>query len=136
MKNIAGHVAEILEHEGLDRVLACGHDFGVVLLGRLANYHPDKLIALAFLSVPYIPPATPWDIEALKPVTEQILGYEKLGYMRFFARDDSWEIIEKHVRSSLSLPSHTFLEFVPSLVSQRGRRAALPSSPLSSAKID
>ena len=78
------------------------------MLSRFVNYHPEKLLTCAFLSVPYIAPGQAWDIDALKPVTEELLGFEKYGYMRFMVRDDSWKIMEAHVRRSF-LPQSLIL---------------------------
>ena len=67
------------------------------MLSRLVAYHPETLLSCTFCSVPYVPPGSPFDLDEIKQMTEAILGFEKLGYMRFLSRDDSWEVLEEHV---------------------------------------
>ena len=97
LKRIAGHVAEILEHEQIPKVHGVGHDFGSPVLSRLVNYRPTKLLSCSFLSIPYSPPATEFNIDALKEITEKALGFEKYAYMRFASSPDSWKVLEAHV---------------------------------------
>ena len=96
-KRVACELVELLDVEGLSKVHGVGHDFGSSWLGRLYSYFPEKLISCAFLSVPYTPPGSDFDIDIYKDMSEQYLGFEKYGYMRFLSTDDSWKQIAAHV---------------------------------------
>ncbi|KAH7135962.1 epoxide hydrolase [Dendryphion nanum] len=100
--NISSHVTKILDHEGLQNVIGVGHDWGSVLLGRVYNYYPQYFSALAFLSVPYTPPA-PFDLDAINEQTKQAFGYETFGYMYFFNETDAAATISLHPESFFSL---------------------------------
>ena len=96
-KRMAIELDELLEFEGLSNVHGVGHDCGSPLLGRLYSYFPDRLLSCAFLSISYTPPGTPFDVDFFKPISEQMLGYEKYGYMRFMKTEDSWKLLSAHV---------------------------------------
>ena len=96
-KRMASELAELLEFEGLGKVHGVGHDCGSPLLGRLYSYFPDRFLSCAFLSVPYTPPGTYFDLDAYKASSEQMLGFEKYGYMRFMRTEDSWKVLSAHV---------------------------------------
>ncbi|KAJ5233094.1 hypothetical protein N7468_006050 [Penicillium chermesinum] len=55
-KRMATEIREILDHEQLHSVHAVSHDTGSILLSRLANYYPDRLLSTTFLAVPYSKP--------------------------------------------------------------------------------
>lgn len=77
--NMAPHVAKILEHEGIDKVIGVGHDWcavfsvdgtafetnndsrGSLALAMVANLYPERLSALVFMSVAYSKPG-PFDL--------------------------------------------------------------------------
>lgn len=96
-KRVVHDLAELLDIEGLSKVHGVGHDFGSPLLGRFWSYFPHKLISCAFLSVPYTPPGIKFDIDGYNAYSKQQLGFEKYGYMRFMATDDSWKLLKAHV---------------------------------------
>jgi soluble epoxide hydrolase / lipid-phosphate phosphatase len=97
LKTIATDIVAILDHEKLEKVHAVGHDFGSIQLARIINYFPDRLLSCAFLVVPYSPPGQRFDLDLLKVLTEQVMGFEKFGYMRFMDREDSGDVIDAHV---------------------------------------
>ena len=47
--------------------------------------------------MPYSPPGQRFDLDMLKVLTEQVMGFEKFGYMRFMDREDSGDVIDAHV---------------------------------------
>jgi soluble epoxide hydrolase/lipid-phosphate phosphatase len=96
-KKMATEVIEILDHEKLDKVHAVGHDFGSHLLSQIVNYSPSRLQSCTFIVVPYAPPGQRFDLDAVKEISEKVLGFEKFGYMRFLSREDSPEILNAHV---------------------------------------
>lgn len=104
-KKMATEVIDILDHEKLDTVHAVSHDFGSHLLSRIVNYFPSRLLSCTFIAVPYTAPAQHLDLDKVKDITEQALGFEKFGYMRFMNRDDAPAILQAHVSEAApSLP--------------------------------
>jgi soluble epoxide hydrolase/lipid-phosphate phosphatase len=62
-----------MDHETVGRVHGVGHDFGSHLLGRMANWYPDRL-SLSFLIVPYMPPGQVMDLDIVNRMTKESLG--------------------------------------------------------------
>ncbi|KAF7304587.1 hypothetical protein HMN09_00861800 [Mycena chlorophos] len=91
---LAQDVVDILDAEGIDKVIAIGHDWGVRVVSRLINYHSDRLLAAAVLAVGYFPPqAVGTDITlALK----EKLGYDAFAYQRFFVEPGAHLLMEKN----------------------------------------
>jgi soluble epoxide hydrolase / lipid-phosphate phosphatase len=123
-KKMATEVIDILDHEKLDKVHAVGHDFGSRLLSRVVNYFPNRLQSCTFIAVPYAPPGQPFDLDALKELTDKALGFEKFGYMRFLSREDSPEVLNAHV---CDISIH-FLPIVPLPSVKSGRTHPLPKN--------
>ncbi|PPQ71199.1 hypothetical protein CVT26_011012 [Gymnopilus dilepis] len=97
--NIAGDVVDILNHEKVDKVIGVGHDWGAVVLARLANAYVDRLSAAAFLSVGYLPPRPDFDFDEYIKQLHQEVGYDVFGYMKFFAEDDAAGLLTEHLDS-------------------------------------
>lgn len=96
-KAMAAELIEILDHEGLDRVHAVGHDMGCGLLSRLADYHPHRLASCGFLAVPYTSPGAGFDLKALNELSSAVLGFERLGYLGFFVSEGAGEVLDRFV---------------------------------------
>ena len=50
------HVADLialLDHLGVDKVIACGHDIGAVVAQELAQRHPERVARLVLFNPPY-----------------------------------------------------------------------------------
>lgn len=101
-RRMAAEVIELLDHEGINKVHAVAHDTGCILLSRLPNYFPNRLLSCTFLDVPYSKPGEHFDLATVNALTKQFLGYERFGYLEFFTRADAGEIIDKHVSSARS----------------------------------
>jgi len=102
-KKMASEIAEILDHEKLEKVHAISHDWGSYLLSRLANYYPERLSSLAFLEVPYMPPGEIMDLDAMNKTTKERMGFEAFGYWRFFEKEEAGNIVKEHFNSFFSL---------------------------------
>ena len=100
-KKMATEIADILDHENLGKVHAVSHDFGSHLLSKIINYFPNRLQSCTFIAIPYSPPGQRFDLDAMKAITENALGLEKFGYMRFMDREDSSDVLDAHVRTSV-----------------------------------
>jgi len=101
-KKISGEIAQLLDKESVEKVIGVGHDWGSAILGRFANWYPEKLLKVVFASVPYIEPAA-FDLDAVNAFTEKTFGYPAFGYQKFFADDSAAEICELHNESLTSL---------------------------------
>ena len=66
-------------------------------MSRLANYHNDRFLAFAFLSVSYMPPNPNFNYERMITSNRSTFGNECYGYWSFFAREDAAAILEAHV---------------------------------------
>lgn len=96
-RRMAAEVIELLDHEGINKFHAVGHDTGCILLSRLPNYFPNRLLSCTFLDVPYSKPGGHFDLATVNALTKQFLGYERFGYLEFFTRADAGDIIDQHV---------------------------------------
>lgn len=98
-KKMTAEIAEILDHEKLQQVHAVAHDTGCILLSRLANYIPGRLLSCTFLAVPYSKPREHFDLEAVNAMTKQLLCKERFGYIKFFIQDGAGSVLDEHVSS-------------------------------------
>lgn len=96
-KRMAAELIEILNHESLTKVHAVSHDTGTILLSRLVNYFPDRLLSCTFMAVPYSKPGEHFDLEAVNAMTKQVLGKERFGYLKFFVSDHAADLLDQHV---------------------------------------
>ncbi|KAJ7339005.1 Alpha/Beta hydrolase protein, partial [Mycena albidolilacea] len=103
----SGHaqdLVDILDAEGVEQVVAIGHDWGVMPVSRLINYHPERIAACSFLAGGYAPPlALGSDRISQHAQIKQAVGYDVWAYMRFLVQPDAAAIIEEHIDSFISL---------------------------------
>jgi len=107
-KNQSQDLVALLRHfsidlDGGEKVHIVGHDFGSILLGPLLAFFPQIALSASFLSVPYIAPGHKQDLDVMKQITEQALGFEFFGYQRFLISDESWKLIGEHKESFFTL---------------------------------
>ncbi|KAJ7447864.1 alpha/beta-hydrolase [Mycena galericulata] len=106
---LAQDVVDILDKEGIKKVVAIAHDWGTRVVSRLINHHPDRVSACAFLGSGYGPPNS----RAADPISQsraikEAVGYDLVAYMRFFIEEDSAKLIEgdgekDHIDSFINL---------------------------------
>ena len=87
----------LLDHEGVERAHVVGHDWGSASVWPLGLTHPDRLLSLTGLSVPYAPPSP-------APPTE--IFRRRLGedfYMLRFHHDEVIPELEADVARTLAL---------------------------------
>ncbi|KAJ7434780.1 alpha/beta-hydrolase [Mycena galericulata] len=104
----SGHardIVDILDAEGIEKVIAVAHDRGIYPVSRLVNYHPQRVAACAFLAGGYSPPAAKGSTDRAfqQEAVTKTFGYDAFAYMRFFIHPDAPAIIEEHIDSFLSL---------------------------------
>jgi soluble epoxide hydrolase/lipid-phosphate phosphatase len=71
-------------------------------LSRLANYHPERFSAYAFIDHGYGPPGqslTPEVIERINSSVQAKLGFSIFGYFLFFDEDDAAKLLNEHASS-------------------------------------
>ncbi|CAG9990266.1 unnamed protein product [Clonostachys byssicola] len=98
-KRLSNHLAELLDHKALDTVIGVGHDWGSVILSRLAAYHPDRFEKFVFVNVGHQAPGGFVDIDALNSMFSAEYGYTPYGYWYFFDRYDAGAVIKTHLES-------------------------------------
>ncbi|KAF7305230.1 hypothetical protein HMN09_00773700 [Mycena chlorophos] len=98
---MAQDVVDILDAEGIEKVIAIGHDWGVQVVSRLITYHPNRLLAVALLAVGFLPPA-PVGVDFTAAIKER-LGYDAYAYQRYFVEPGAHLTIEKNFDSFFSL---------------------------------
>ena len=75
-------------------------------MSKLANHYPERVIAYAFISVPYVPPALNTNFQHRLDWMREKFGYELYGYWYFFAEGDIDGAFRRHVsRTSLKQSS-------------------------------
>jgi len=115
-KPMCQQINAILEAEDVKKVIGLGHDFGSPLMGRFSQFYPDKVVGLVLGGASYSPPSPfPLNVDAVLAAIAPILGYENIGYFKFFAADHAPEELDKHLDSFLSVmfgPPHEWKEHV------------------------
>ncbi|THY80317.1 alpha/beta-hydrolase [Aureobasidium pullulans] len=100
LKTMASEIAELLDCEGLDKVVAVSHDLGSFLLSRFYTYQSQYLSALAILDIGYNAPGTDLNqtyVEAYNNYSQATFGYPVLGRTRPFGCTRKFNIITEHV---------------------------------------
>jgi len=121
-KNICNDISALLDFLEIPKAVVIGHDWGAYTAGRFALWHPERLIALVILAIPYVPPT----LEYI-PVEEMARKYPSFGYQVYFASEASTSEIEANLvsflRLSFGLPEKPFpganLEELPGLITNK-----------------
>ncbi|KAI0373441.1 alpha/beta-hydrolase [Pilatotrama ljubarskyi] len=101
---IARDIVDILDAEGLEKVVGIAHDWGSILLSRLANLHEGRFYAFAWNVVAYNAPRhEPVDIDALIAHMHAQTGNHRYGYWKLFNEDDAHVVCEQNLDSFLHL---------------------------------
>ncbi|KAI0550750.1 alpha/beta-hydrolase [Xylaria curta] len=103
LKNMADHMAQILDAENLPDVIGVGHDWGAGVLSRCAVFQAKRFSKLVFMSVGYAAPGVFFDVDGINGAGLQNLGYTPFGYWYFFNSYDSAEIISQNLESFFHL---------------------------------
>ncbi|KAI0633811.1 alpha/beta-hydrolase [Trametes polyzona] len=101
---IARDVVDLLDAERLDKVVGIGHDWGSLVLARLANLYDGRFHAYAWNAIPYAPPRPdPVDIDTIIARYQEATGDPRFGYWKFCDEDDAHVVIDKNIDSFLQL---------------------------------
>ncbi|GAA6020234.1 hypothetical protein JCM10207_004381 [Rhodosporidiobolus poonsookiae] len=84
-RSVAYDLNGVLDQVGARRVVVIGHDWGGMVAWRFAEYFPERVIAVASVCTPYLPPPSP----TTPPFTDKefIARVPNFGYQLFFASD-------------------------------------------------
>ncbi|KAH9481285.1 Bifunctional epoxide hydrolase 2 [Psilocybe cubensis] len=100
MNEVAGDIIQILNTVKVDKVIGFGHDWGSVLLTRLAILYSERFISFVWMALGFVPPYTePFDLEAAMKFAKALVGYEALAYWEFLISEKAPELIEKNIES-------------------------------------
>jgi soluble epoxide hydrolase/lipid-phosphate phosphatase len=75
---------------------------GSFLLSRLANYHPERFSAYAFIDHGYSAPGHSLTTAAIQHINSSVqanLGFSIFGYFLFFNEEDAPKLLDEHVSS-------------------------------------
>ncbi|KAI0532673.1 alpha/beta-hydrolase [Xylaria digitata] len=103
LKDMADHMAQILDVEGLQDVVGVGHDWGSSILSRSVVFHPQRFSKLVFMAVGYSPPGVFFDVDETNQQGLENFGYTPFGYWYFFNSYNSASIISKNLESYFHL---------------------------------
>ncbi|KAG8159121.1 hypothetical protein KVR01_010782 [Diaporthe batatas] len=91
-------VVEIIDAEKLDKVVSLGHDWGSRAAQMLYNLHPERVIGLVMVNVPYMGATRgAFDLDAVLAQTQQAFGYGTFWYWKLFIADDGPKLMEDNV---------------------------------------
>jgi len=103
-RKLSGDLAALLDVAGVQKAVVLGHDWGSLIVGRFALWHPDRLLALVQLSIPFFKPSpedkTPSKTGGLQQVVKL---YPNMGYQLYFADPASTKEIEANISRLFNL---------------------------------
>ncbi|KAJ7693934.1 Alpha/Beta hydrolase protein [Mycena rosella] len=127
-KRLANDLVALLTALGIDRAVVVGHDWGSFLAGRVALWHPDRVLALVVMSVPYTPPArAPVSLEDVARLAPN------LAYQLFIASPEAAPTIEANLAHFLALmysPPSAPVNITPSGALRAALLSPAPARPL------
>ncbi|KXJ97157.1 epoxide hydrolase [Microdochium bolleyi] len=95
-KHLTSDLIDILDAEGVSKVISVGHDWGSEIAQRLYLWHPDRVAALVMVNLAYMPPGPePIDVAKSNAMTEKVFGYQMLAYQVFLAADRAPAILRE-----------------------------------------
>jgi pimeloyl-ACP methyl ester carboxylesterase len=94
-------ICEILDAEGLDKIVTAGHDFGSTFAQRMYIWHPERCIGMITLNVAYRgKPTGPMNLDLAKPMFVKQLGYFPMEYWYLLSNPlDGPKILDNHTSS-------------------------------------
>ena len=97
LRNIASDVAAVIDCLGEGKAILFGHDWGAPIVWHTSLLHPDKVVAVAGLSVPHFPRGAAPFLEMMKMVYK-----DRFFYQIYFQQEGLAEAeLESDVSTSL-----------------------------------
>ncbi|KZV79864.1 alpha/beta-hydrolase [Exidia glandulosa HHB12029] len=108
LKLLAQDVVEIVDKENPQpaRAVAIAHDWGSVVLSRIAMYHPTRFVAYAWLAFGFLPPTPatgPIDLEVALAWLKQTVGVELYAYQDFLLKPEAAKLMETNIDSLIDM---------------------------------
>lgn len=100
MRSMCQDLCEIMGFEGIEKVIAVGHDWGSILASRFCIFHASRCVGLVQLSTPYTEPTDSFDLDKINAFTEKVTGYPRLSYVEFLTHPDAPNIWEQHLEAA------------------------------------
>ncbi|RDX53844.1 alpha/beta-hydrolase [Lentinus brumalis] len=97
-KRISDDIAALMDLLQIPKAVIIGHDWGCFMVSRFALWHPDKLLALVLLSVPFVPPSK--EYISLEQMVERFPNW---GYQLYFREKSTNAEIERHLSKFFKL---------------------------------
>ncbi|KAI9000770.1 alpha/beta-hydrolase [Trametes punicea] len=97
-RKISNDIAALMDLLHLQKAIVIGHDWGCFMASRFALWHPDRLLSLILLSVPFVPPA-----KTYTPLEQLVEKVPNWGYQLFFADKSSSAEIERKLPRFMQL---------------------------------
>ena len=109
MTQLVGDVIALLDHDGIEDAVIVGHDWGAIIAPWVGLFRPDRVRAIALMSVPYLPRGERSMIEHLRATDPDgdfayILAFQEPGIEEFFEADPIETLRRFHWTLSGSLP--------------------------------
>lgn len=89
MSGLTADLAEILDAEGVDKVISLGHDWGSRCAAMFYNLQPARVSGVIMANVAYAgAERSRFDLDAILAQTEKMVGYGLLWYWKLFTAED------------------------------------------------
>ncbi|KAF3759997.1 alpha/beta-hydrolase [Cryphonectria parasitica EP155] len=97
MSGIAADLVDILDAEGVQKVISLGHDWGSRTAQALYNHYPHRVEGLALFNLTYIPVTTqPFNLDAANEASLQRFGHGMFCYWKLFTADDGPQLLQEN----------------------------------------
>ncbi|OBZ70334.1 Bifunctional epoxide hydrolase 2 [Grifola frondosa] len=97
-KRLCDDLAALLDSLDVPKAVIIGHDWGAFTVGRFSMWHPNRLLALVILAVPFMPPSG--EYVPLEGIVKKVPNY---GYQLYLADPRSTTEIEANLEFFLGL---------------------------------
>ena len=96
---ITRDLLDILDAEGIEKVISVGHDHGAGSAARFYNHAPDRTAALSLLNVAYLVPNKDkdFDLAGINAFATTVFGYPIFEYWNFLTAADAPAILEENL---------------------------------------
>lgn len=100
-KGQTADVCEILDKEGIEKVIPLGHDWGAAFAARVYVYAPERCVGLITLNVAFMGQSTQaMNLDASAKAMEAAIGYFPMWYWYLFGNAvEGPEIVGAHIDS-------------------------------------
>lgn len=97
MSGITNDFIDILDAEGIEKVISLGHDWGSRSAQMLFNLHPERVSGLALVNTGYTGiKHGPFDLDGMIAIMEKMLGNGIGWYWKFFTADDGARLLTEN----------------------------------------